>query len=107
MDKDYKEFVRFWELFANSPEYKNRNKVVYLPLGDLKIKITYDRTDGIFYIEDIYFQIMSTGDFQMFTTNSYTCTSLDELRSRIHYYRKLYKQMLQLQNQVKIERDFV
>lgn len=107
MDKDYKEFVRFWELFANSPEYnRNRTKVVYLPLGDLKIKITNDN-NNIFYIEDIYFQIMSTGDFQMFTTNSCTCTSLDELRSRIHYYRKLYKQMLQLQNQIKIERDFV
>ena len=39
MDKDYKEFVKFWEMFANSPEYKV-NKVVYLPLGDLKIKIT-------------------------------------------------------------------
>lgn len=106
MDKDYNEFVKLWELFGQSSEY-NRDKVVYLPLGDMKIKITNYNNSGIFYIEDIYFQILSTGDFQMFTKNTYTCTSLDELRSRIHYYRKLYKQMLQLQNKIKIERDFV
>ena len=107
MDKDYKEFERLWELFSISPEYdKNRVKVVYLPLGDMTIKITND-SNNIFYIEDIYFQIMSTGEFHIFTTNSYTCTSLDDLRSRIHYYRKLYKQMLHLQNKIKIERDFV
>lgn len=99
-----KEFAKFWESFKQSPYFND--KVVYLPLGDRKIKITNDH-NGIFYIDDIYFQVMSSGDFQMFTTNKYTCTSLDELRSRIHYYRKLYKNMLQFQNQIKIEKDFV